>query len=394
MTSDRIQRLENIAQGYIDRGEFASVEWLVEAKGSTVTAGSVGMADPEANVSLPDSSIYRIYSMTKPIVSVMALILIEQGRLRLFDFLPQFDPAFARMMVLHPSGRLEPAERPITVEDLLTHRAGFTYEFITGCHIAPLYHQHNIVGDGRRSLAEMMALLAKQPLAFQPGSQFRYSVATDVLAHVIERATGENLGDLLKTHIFDPLGMSETGFAVPESERGRILPMFGIEDIRDLSPLNPPAQQTLQPINVDGMYPADDPHLSRGGHGLFSTISDYAKFARMLLDGKTPAGERLLSRAMHKMMLKNRIPAEQLPLTIGVSTLPGYGWGLGFRLMQDTGQALSLTNEGEFGWAGAASTYFWVDPEEELIGLFMAQYLGSILPLSENLRTAAYQMLD
>jgi len=97
---------------------------------------------------------------------------------------------------------------------------------------------------------------------------------------------------------------------------------------------------------------------------------------------------------MHKMMLKNRIPAEQLPLTIGVSTLPGYGWGLGFRLMQDTGQALALTNEGEFGWAGAASTYFWVDPEEELIGLFMAQYLGSILPLSENLRTAAYQMLD
>ena len=152
--------------------------------------------------------------MTKPIVSVMALILIEQGRLRLFDFLPQFDPAFARMMVLHPSGRLEPAERPITVEDLLTHRAGFTYEFITGCHIAPLYHQHNIVGDGRRSLAEMMAMLAKQPLAFQPGSQFRYSVATDVLAHVIERATGENLGDLLKAHIFDPLGMSETGFAV------------------------------------------------------------------------------------------------------------------------------------------------------------------------------------
>ena len=131
MTSDRIQRLENVAQGYIDRGEFASVEWLVEAKGFTVTAGSVGVADPEANVPLHTSPIYRIYSMTKPIVSVMALILIEQGRLRLFDFLPQFDSAFARMRVLHPSGHLEPAHRPITIEDLLTHRAGFSYEFVS-----------------------------------------------------------------------------------------------------------------------------------------------------------------------------------------------------------------------------------------------------------------------
>jgi CubicO group peptidase (beta-lactamase class C family) len=394
MPHDRRQVLEQVANGYINRKEFAGIEWLVQAGGKTLSEGRAGVADPEDGTPLPDVPIYRIYSMTKPIVSVMALILIEQGRLRLFDFLPQFNPAFARMRVLHPSGRIEPAERPITVEDLLTHRAGFTYEFITGCHVAPMYSQAEIAGDGHRSLEDMMELLAQQPLAFQPGSAFRYSVATDVLAHVIERATGEKLGDLLKTHIFEPLGMTETGFTVPASERHRVLPIFGIEDIRDLSPLNPPMKQELHRINVDAMYPMDDPTLSRGGHGLFSTIADYAKFATMLINGKSPNGDRILSRSMHSMMLKNRIPPTQLPLTIGVSTLPGYGWGLGFRLMLDTGQALSLSNVGEFGWAGAATTYFWVDPAEEMIGLFMTQYLGSILPLAENLRTAAYQMLD
>ena len=154
-----------------------------------------------------------------------------------------------------------------------------------------------------------------------------------------------------------------------------------------------PGTQILTPSDVDEMYPADNPDYSRGGHGLFSTTADYHKFATMLLSGFTPDGEIMISRKMLDMMVANRIPAAQLPLRIGLNPLGGYGWGLGVRVMMDIGQSLALTSEGEFGWAGAATTYFWVDPVEQMTGVLMTQYLGSILPITDDLKTAAYQML-
>ena len=386
----RTTRLQTAAQGYIDREQFASIEWLVEAKGQVLSSGKV---DPNAGSGIPQDALYRIYSMTKPVVSVVALILIEQGRLRLYDALAQFNPAFAGMRVLHPNGRLEPAARPILVEDLLTHRSGFSYEFITGCHIAPGYDAVDLSSDGKCSLDEMMTKLAAQPLAFQPGSQYRYSVSTDVLAHVLEKATGQSLVSLLQEHILTPLGMHDTDFHVPAAKQARLMPMYGVTDVSEFSSLNPPSVQRLIDANVEDMYPSTDPAFTRGGHGLYSSLSDYARFARMLLTGTTPDGQILLSRKMLDMMTTNRIPDSQLPLTIGMNPLPGYGWGLGVRIMMDTGKALALTGQGEFGWAGAASTYFWVDPKEDMIGIIMAQYLGSVLPMADDLRTAAYQML-
>ena len=386
----RNSRLQTAAQGYIDREQFASIEWLVEAKGQVLTSGKV---DPSAGSGIPADALYRIYSMTKPIVSVMALMLIEQGRLRLYDALPQFNPVFAGMRVLHASGRLEPVARPILVEDLLTHRSGFSYEFITGCHIAPGYDAVDLSSDGKCSLDEMMTKLAAQPLAFQPGSQYRYSVSTDVLAHVLEKATGQSLVSLLQEHILTPLGMHDTDFHVPAAKQARLMPMYGVTDVSEFSSLNPPSVQRLIDANVEDMYPSTDPAFTRGGHGLYSSLSDYARFARMLLTGTTPDGQIILSRKMLDMMTTNRIPDSQLPLTIGMNPLPGYGWGLGVRIMMDTGKALALTGQGEFGWAGAASTYFWVDPKEDMIGIIMAQYLGSVLPMADDLRTAAYQML-
>ena len=390
---ERNDRLLAAAQGYVDRQQFAGIEWHVEARGQVLTAGRVGHADAAGKTPIADEALYRIYSMTKPVVSVMALMLIEQGKLRLYDALAQFNPAFAAMRVLLPTGRLEPAQRPILVEDLLTHRAGFTYEFITGCHIAPGYDAVDLSSDGRCSLDETMTKLAAQPLAFQPGSQYRYSVSTDALAHVLERVTGRSLSSLLKEFIFDPLAMHDTDYYVPADKQARLMPMFGVTDVSEFSSLNPPAKQVLVDADVEDMHPSNDPGYTRGGHGLFSSTSDYAKFARMLLTGKTPDNRTILSRPMLAMLTTNRIPADQLPLTIGMNSLPGYGWGLGVRVMMDTGRALSLTNNGEFGWAGAASTYFWVDPGEQMIGIFMSQYLGSVLPMADDLRTAAYQML-
>jgi CubicO group peptidase (beta-lactamase class C family) len=322
------------------------------------------------------------------------MILIEQGKLRLYDMLAQYNPGFQSMRVLLPSGELEPAKRPILVEDLFTHRAGFTYEFIAGCHIAPGYDAIDISSDGASTLDEMMTKLATQPLAFQPGSQFRYSVCTDVLAHVCEKASGRTMQNLLQEYILGPLEMNDTDYYVPEEKQSRLMPMFGISDVAEMSFLNPPQKQELISADVEEMYPSTNPAYSRGGHGLFSTLDDYFKFGRMLLNGKGPNGEAIISRKMHEMMLSNRIPESQLPLRIGLSSLPGYGWGLGVRIMMDPGKALGLTGKGEFGWAGAASTYFWVDPSEDMVGVFMTQYLGSVLPMADDLRSAAYQMLD
>lgn len=390
----RQNRLQNAAEGYIDRQQFSGIEWRVEASGEPLASGRAGVADTASGKAIPDGAIYRIYSMTKPIVSVMAMILIEQGKLRLYDMLAQFNPAFRNLRVLLPTGELAPANRPVNVEDLFTHRAGFSYEFIAGCHIAPGYDAIDLASDGACSLDEMMAKLATQPLAFQPGSQFRYSVSTDVLAHVCEKASGRPMQSLLREFIFEPLGMNDTDYFVPAEKQDRIMSMYGVSDVKDMSFLNPPSVQELIPSDVEEMYPSTNPDYSRGGHGLFSTLDDYFKFATMLLTGRSSEGKIILSRKMLEMMKSNRIPESQLPLRIGLSPLPGYGWGLGVRIMMDPGSALALTGKGEFGWAGAASTYFWVDPNEEMVGVFMSQYLGSIVPMADDLRTAAYQMLS
>jgi CubicO group peptidase (beta-lactamase class C family) len=199
---------------------------------------------------------------------------------------------------------------------------------------------------------------------------------------------------LLQEHILQPLNMVDTDYYVPEEKQSRLMPMFGISDVAEMSFLNPPLVQELIVSDVEEMYPSSNPAYSRGGHGLFSTTDDYFKFGKMLLNGKSPSGDTVISRKMLEMMLFNRIPPEQLPLRIGMNALQGYGWGLGVRIMLDPGQARSLTGKGEFGWAGAASTYFWVDPNEEMVGVIMTQYLGSILPLADDMRAAAYQMLD
>lgn len=389
----RNERLMAVANSYTEAELFSGIEWQVERAGETLSHGTSGYSLASEAMPIPDKAIYRVFSMTKPIVSILALQLIEQGRLRLYDMVAQFDARFAQMTVLTADGRITPANRPIMVEDLLTHRAGFTYEFIHGCHIGQYYRDARINADGSRSLDEMMGALAELPLAFQPGTQFRYGVSIDVLAHVLEKATGKGLPELLQENIFTPLGMTDTAFHVPTEKVARLMPMYGV-GILDASPALVPTQQSLTPFDVDEMHPVNQPEtFVRGGLGLYSTTDDYAAFARMLLDGKSPHGQTLVSRPMMEMLQTNRIPAEQLPLAIGPNVFAGYGWGLVGRVLLGQGQAMSLSGGGEFGWAGAATTYFWVDPKESLVGVVMTQYLGSALPLADDMRTAAYQML-
>tara|TARA_R110001592_G_scaffold363396_2_gene687622 strand:+ start:39164 stop:40342 length:1179 start_codon:yes stop_codon:yes gene_type:complete len=385
-------RLQAVADGYIQSKCYAGIGWRVEKSGRVLAQGTSGTSDEARKTPLEDDAIYRIYSMTKPIVSVMASILIQRGQLRLSDFVMQFIPAFAATEVLCAGGT-EPQMRPMTVEDLLTHRSGVSYDFVPDCPVGKRYLEADLLNSVQYSLAEFADVIAAFPLAFQPGTEWRYSYSTDVLARVLEVASGQSLDALLEENILAPLGMGDTGFYVPDDKQHRLMPLFGFDRI-DLSFDVPPPHE-LVALDGEAIYPSRPGHNAlRGGLGLYSTSADYIKFATMLLTGKLSDGTALLSPAMYKLMLANRIPASQLPLELGPMTFPGYGFNLIGRVMEDLGQAMSLTEVGEFGWEGAAGTYFWVDPKNDLVGVVMSQFLGTYLPMREEMRAAVYAMLD
>lgn len=386
---ERIRRVANVANKEVAAGHFSSVEWRVAHRGELVAGG---ITDANAGVTLPLQPIYRIYSMTKPIVSIAALRLIENGDLYLPSPVSQFIPGFADMELVDSSGATTKAKTPINVEHLLTHRSGLSYDFLVDCPVASIYRDQKLIGRAELTLADFVDLLADNPLVSEPGSTWRYSYSTDVLARVLEVASGKPLQQLLQELVFDPCGMLDTGFTVPESEQHRLLPMFGQRNL-DQEMLNIDGPQSLTPMPVDEGYPVNSSTFARGGHGLYSTADDYLKFMQVLQNGCSPAGEALLSAPMHDMMWKNRIPDHQQPMVIGENRLAGYGWNLFGRVLDDPGQAFFLSSIGEGGWAGAAATYFWVDRELDLCGLSMTQYLGSSVPLGDIIRSAAYQSL-
>ncbi|MBN44722.1 MAG: hypothetical protein CML94_04385 [Rhodobiaceae bacterium] len=383
--------IQDIADSYVNRSLFSGIEWVAEKSGKIVLSGKSGYQNFEQKKPIPKNAIYRIYSMTKPITSVMALILIERGKLRLYDPVASFIPSFEKLKVMNPDGSIEDLNRPIIVEDLLTHRSGLTYDFLIGCHIAHLYKKKNISDDGRKSLEENCALLSELPLAYQPGTRFNYSVSMDVLARIIEIVNEKDFGDTLKEEIFNPLEMKDTGFGVDEKNLNRLMSTYGASNFKEIMNVG---AHSLKETNVSEHNPHDKGQtFRRGGTGLFSTSSDFLAFARMLLSGKSQSGKILLSKNMIDFMKVNRLPDYQLPIKMGPLSLPGYGWNLLGRTVLDRGQIMSQTGKNEFGWAGAACTYFWVDPDQDLIGINMTQYLGSMWPINDDLRVAMYQAI-
>ena len=385
-------RLQAVADDYTGQNLYAGIAWHVEQAGKLIASGTSGTADEARKTPLGSDAIFRIYSMTKPVVSVMALILVQRGQLRLSDFVMRYIPSFANTQVLVEGGT-EPPARPMTVEDLLTHRSGLSYDFVPDCPVAEQYSAIELIKRVEQSLAEFADTIASYPLAFHPGSQWRYSVATDVLARVLEVASGQPLDALLDENIFAPLQMGDTGFYVPQDKQARLLPLYGFETI-DLSFTVPPPHELIL-LDAEAIYPSRPGHNAlRGGLGLFSTCADYCKFATMLLNGRTPDGQTLIAPAMHRLMIANRIPEQQMPLAIGPMAFPGYGFCLIGRVMQNLGQAMSLTVPGEFGWEGAAGTYFWVDPENQIVGVVMTQFLATYLPMRDDMRAAVYATIQ
>jgi len=388
--SARLEALSHYAQKQLALNNFSSIAWHIEHAGVVVDTGSQGFIDHNLTVGVSKDTIYRLYSMTKPVVSVRCLQLLEAKKLRLDDPISRWVPEFRSMSVLDGNGALMPASRPITIEDLMMHRAGLSYDFIANCPVATMYRDAQLAAKGGRSLKDLVGMLGDMPLAYQPGQRWYYSYGTDVLAYVIECVTNETIADTLKQSIFEPLGMQDTDYSVPADKQNRLADMFGQRELSEVE-TGLATDNTLRAMDVEESYPSSsDNQFGRGGIGLFSTISDYREFMQLLRHGHSASGEVLLSKPMLDMIWQNRLTPTQLPIAIGDNPFPGYGWGLTGRIMVDTSAANTVCVPGEGGWAGAASTFFWVDRSNAITGIVMAQYLGSAIPLGFEMQGLAY----
>ena len=399
MSSKRLERIEAGMRAHVDAGTVAGIGTVVSRRGEVVHAGQYGWQDREAGGPMGADTIFRIYSMTKPIVSTALMLLQEEGAFQLEHPVSRYLPAFGAAKVLTADGAMVDQVRPMAVQDLLTHTSGLTYDFMIDTPVAQMYRDARIMNDASRTLEEVVDVLAGLPLASQPGARWHYSVGIDVAAHLVQVLTDQPLGDFLAERLFGPLGMPDTAFGVAAAEEERLAAMYGLPDLfgrdHDATRLAEAALSGFnERIDVSQTYPADTPEVfARGGIGLFSTIGDYHRFAQMLANGGELDGERVAGRKTLELMHRNHLRAELLPIEIIADPMPGLGFGLGSRVVIDTAATAGPGTDGEYGWAGAAKTYYWVDPAEDLVGVFMAQYMTGVQTPDRDFRSLVYQAI-
>ena len=371
---------DHMQRRYLDRRVMASAATLVSRAGRVGVLELQGHSDREAGTELREDQIYRIYSMTKPIVSVGLMMLYEEGRLLLEDPVQRFIPEFAKTRVWvggsWPDYMTRRPDRPITVRDLLTHTSGLTYEFMRRTNVDYGYRKEGLGAlTSKDSLQEVARKLAAMPLEFSPGGQWNYSMATDVVGRVIEVISGQPLDAYLQERIFEPLGMEDTGFWVPKDKLDRLGACYQIEPGQAESEVQDPA-------GAASAF-ARKPNFLSGGGGLVSTLADYHAFCAMLACGGTWNGARILGPHTLRLMFSNHLPdgADMtevgVPSTFSEAPYSGVGFGLGFSVMMDPAKAQMTASLGEVGWGGLASTGFWVVPSEELAVIFMTQLIPS-----------------
>ena len=385
-SSARLANVNRVMQGYIDRNELAGIITLVARCGQVVHLEKRGWMDREAGKPMEFDAIFRIYSMTKPITSAAVMMLFEEGHFRLGDPISRYLPAFKEMKVYQPRGNadydLVPAKREITIRDLLTHTAGLSYGFEENSVVDGLYQQKiwkRNESDPDFNLARAIDAIAQLPLANHPGEVFRYSFAIDVLGRLVEVISGQPLDAFFKLRIFEPLGMSDTDFYVPPEKHDRLTAVYGPAETGGLKVIDSP---------LDSNYKKPARMLSGGG-GLVSTAADYLRFAQMMLNRGELDGQRLLGRKTVELMLLNHLPGDgRRP------DEPFDGFGLGGSVLRDVALSQVLGSLGDWGWGGAANTWFWIDPLEKITGILMTQYMPSfILPVTHDFKNMVYQAL-
>jgi CubicO group peptidase (beta-lactamase class C family) len=388
----RLANVDAVTHRYVDEGRFPCAVTAILHKGDEVHRDVYGWADVAEQVPIAEDAIFRLFSMTKPIASLALLQLYEQGSVLLEDPVGRYIPELADLTVWVGEGvDPVPAERPVTVKHLLTHTAGFTAGFQFAQPVGALYRDAGL-GDLRppmHDLAGSMAVLGGLPLTDQPGAGFHYGMSTDVVGRLVEVLSGSTLDAYLAEHVFEPLGMVDTGFWVPEDQIQRL-----------------PANYLKTP--ADPMFPVDTranvkhtrpPRFLSGAGGLVGTLDDYLRFCRALRGGGELDGHRILGTKTLEYMATNHLPGGVSLNDLGQDTfsevaMEGMGFGLGVAVVLDPAIAGANGNVGEYGWGGAASTVFWIDPVEDLVVVFLTQLVPSdAYPIRRQLRATVYGAL-
>ena len=392
MSAERLARIDRfLLSRYIDAGRLPNAQVVVARHGEIAHAATLGLADVARGRALADDAIFRIYSMTKPITSVAFMMLVEEGLVALDEPVSKYIPAWRELGVFDggfmESFRTKRPQRPMQIVDLLRHTSGLTYGFQQRTNVDAAY-RHLGVGEVVKSgtLETMMAALAGLPLEFSPGEAWNYSVSTDVLGYLVGVISGKPFEQFLKERIFDPLGMADTAFHVDASRAARLTACYSA---------TPKGGFALQDDPETSSFLAP-PSLVSGGGGLCSTAKDYLAFARMLLAGGVSGTKRLLSPKTIQLMTANHLPGGKDIATMSRSMFSeaayeGVGFGLGFATTTDPARTLIPGSAGDYFWGGAASTFFWIDPHEDLIVILMTQLMpSSVYPIRRELRTLVY----
>ena len=377
MSSERLERIKPVMQEYVDENKLAGVLTMVARKGKVVHLETFGKMDIAQDKPIMEDTIFRIYSMSKPVTSVAVMALYEESHFRLDEKVSKFIPEFKDLKVFKSKTEdgmeLDALEHEMTIRHLLTHTSGLTYGW--GARpVDEMYRAAKIFEPGT-TLSEMTQKLAKIPLVFQPGTKWEYSVSVDVLGYLVEVISGMPFEQFLQQRLFKPLGMVDTGFDVPENKRHRYAELYrpqtegGIEVVTDVPLSNGPHR----------FFPS-------GGGGLVSTASDYMRFCQMLLNGGVLDGVRILGRKTVDIVRMNHVPDD-------VAGDRDTGFGLGFSVVLDVRKTGELSSAGTIGWGGAAATTFWIDPQEQLIGVLMTQLLSNPHPFQRQFRVLTYSAI-
>jgi CubicO group peptidase (beta-lactamase class C family) len=388
----RLEKIDRFVQSrYIDAGKLPGALTVILRRGEVAHCSPLGFADVERKQPVREDTIFRIYSMTKPITSVAFMMLVEEGVVALDEPVHARVPEWKDLGVFQggfmETFRTQRPDRPMLIIDLLRHTSGLTYGFQQSTNVDAAYRKLQI-GEIEKhgTLDDLIRKLAGLPLEFSPGTAWNYSVSTDVLGYLVGKLSGEPFEHFLRSRIFKPLGMVDTDFHVPPEKHSRLAACYAAVPNRGMVLYDDPVRSGyLQP-----------PSLISGGGGLVSTAADYLRFCRMLLNGGTLDGTQLLSPKTVELMTVNHLPdGKDLPALsrslFSEATYNGIGFGLGFSVTLDRARTMLAGSRGDYSWGGAASTYFWIDPQEDLIAIFLTQLMpSSTYPIRRELRTLVY----
>ncbi|MEQ8484942.1 MAG: serine hydrolase domain-containing protein [Pseudomonadales bacterium] len=395
MCVDKLQHVRHFLPRYVDEGKLPGYLCLISRRGEEALFGAHGLMDVARQRAIARDTVFRIYSMTKPVTSVALMMLYERGLFQLDDPVARYIPQWRKLKVFAggdaESYDVRDPDRPMTVKDLLTHTSGLTYGFLHAHPVDAMYRAAGIGGLGRQgTLQSMVDDLAELPLQFSPGARWNYSVSTDVAGYLVQRLADCDLDDFVAEQITGPLGMTDSGFFVPGGAAERLAACY--ERVPKTSGFR------LQDDPAASAY-LERPAFLSGGGGMVSTIDDYHRFCRMLAGKGEVDGVRLLGRKTVEYMTINHLPGNRDLAAMGQPTFSetsydGIGFGLGFSVVLDPAAANVIDSPGEFAWGGAASTYFFIDPVEDLIVIFMTQLLpSSSYPVRRQLKALAYQAI-